>query len=262
MGLFWESGMMAQCYGKGLSTWNRALVRVQILEKRSLRAASFSKSDRIASYGEKDVWNIFSPLSIQHQSINLGQGFPNFPAADFVKQSVHDAVFADSNQYMPSRGFPPLLKILATSYTAILKRNIQPDTEIMVSQGANEGLYAVIQSFVNPGDEAIVIEPYFDIYKYHLELAGAKMVSVPLRPKVPFNQNILASDWRLDMHELRSKITDKTKLLILNTPHNPTGKVYSYEELEELSRLVIEKNLLVVSDEVVSPGREWDLAFP
>lgn len=110
---------------------------------------------------------------------------------------------------------------------------------------------AIMQAYIEEGDEVILIEPYFDIFKPSIEVCGGKTVTVPLRLKSKFNSNISSNEWQLDFNELRSKIGPKTKALVLNTPHNPTGKVFNLQELEEISKIAREKNLLVVSDEVV-----------
>jgi kynurenine aminotransferase len=116
------------------------------------------------------------------------------------------------------------------------------------------GIMAILQAFINPGDEVLLIEPYFDIYKYNIEMTDGKLVSIPLRLTPESTNpsfNISANEWKLDVAELETKITPKTKILLFNTPHNPTGKVFSQEELVEITKVVIKYNLLVVSDEVV-----------
>lgn len=119
----------------------------------------------------------------------------------------------------------------------------------MISQGANQGILAILQAHLDPGDEVLLIEPYFDIYKYHIEMTEGKIVSVPFRLK-SFDSNISSNAFYLDYDEMKRVITPKTRILILNTPHNPTGKVFSKEELEVISSIAQERNLLVISDEV------------
>lgn len=216
-----------------------------------MSTTTIAKSQRISKYGEKDVWGIFSPLALAHQAINLGQGFPNFPAPDFVIQSAIKALKDNKNQYAPSRGLPHLLEALSTSYGPSLKRTLDPASHIMISQGANQGILAALMAHINPGDEVLLIEPYFDIYKTQIEVIGAKVISVPLHAPPGFERHdISANDFTLDWGQLEGAITPKTKALILNTPHNPTGKVFSQEELEKIAKISIKHNLLVIADEV------------
>lgn len=111
-----------------------------------------------------------------------------------------------------------------------------------------------MQAFINPGDEVILVEPYFDIYRPSIEVCGGRVVTVPLRLNKPFEGTISANDWKLNMEELASKVTPRTKVILLNNPHNPTGKLFSRKELEEVGKVAKEHNLLVFSDEVVLPG--------
>jgi kynurenine aminotransferase len=219
----------------------------------STMAGPIKKSQRIANYGEKDVWGIFSPLSVAHKSINLGQGFPNFPAPDFVIQSGKEAIERHMNQYAPTRGLPHLLQVLAETYgSSYGQKSLDPTKNIMISQGANQGIMAAMQAHINPGEQVLLIEPFFDIYKSQIEMIGAEMVSVPLRIKEDIfrRENVSANDFKLDFQELEQAITPKTKILILNTPQNSTGKVFVRSELEHISRIAMKHNLLVISDEV------------
>lgn len=125
------------------------------------------------------------------------------------------------------------------------------EREILVTQGANQGIALAMQAFVNPGDEVILIEPFFDIYKPSIQVCGGKVVSVPLRLSRPFDQDISANDWRLDLAELEKAITPKTKAILINNPHNPTGKLFDQSELDGIASLVIKRNLLCLSDDVV-----------
>lgn len=130
-------------------------------------------------------------------------------------------------------------------------RCLDAETEILVTQGANQGIAVTMQAFLNPGDEVILIEPYFDIYRPSIEVCGGRVVTVPLRLDKSFAGTISANDWKLDVAELAAKVTARTKAILLNNPHNPTGKLFSRAELEEIGRVAKEHNLLVLSDEVV-----------
>lgn len=163
------------------------------------------------------------------------------------------------NQYAPSRGLPRLRLALASVYQGDFfpgpGRALNPDTEVMVTQGANQALCVIMQTFVNPGDRVLLIEPYFDIYKPAISLVGGVPISVPLRAPLRASSastaTVSANDWRLDMEALKETIVrERPRALLLNTPHNPTGKVFSQAELETLATLAQQHNLLVISDEV------------
>jgi len=150
--------------------------------------------------------------------------------------------------YTRSGGHPALVKVLAEMYTPLfdLGRPINPMTEVTVSVGASEGLFATMQAFLNEGDEVILLEPAFDIYAAQVQMAGGKSVYVPLRPS-----DEAKGTWKLDLEELESAITPQTKILLLNTPHNPTGKVFNRKELEGIAEVVKRyPNMLVLTDEV------------
>jgi len=121
-----------------------------------------------------------------------------------------------------------------------------------VTQGANQGIAVTMQAFIEPGEEVILIEPYFDIYRPCIDVCGGKVATVPLRLDRPLQGSISANEWRLNIKELQSKVTPKTKGILINNPHNPTGKLFTRQELEEVSEVAIKNNLLIFSDEVVS----------
>ncbi|KAJ1975328.1 arylformamidase [Dimargaris cristalligena] len=204
--------------------------------------------------GQLDVWTLFNNLTAQHKAINLGQGFMGFPAPQFVKDAGSAAVQDETcTQYAPPRGKPELRNELAKNYSAFFGRTINPDTEIVVAAGGNEGLLCVFAAFMNPGDEAILMEPAFDQYTMNLKMISGVPKFVPLktRPGVDPAQEVLtADDWVLDIAALRAQITPRTKVLVVNTPHNPIGKVFSTAELTEIAAVAQEFNLVVLSDEV------------
>ncbi|ORX89018.1 aminotransferase [Basidiobolus meristosporus CBS 931.73] len=172
----------------------------------------------------------------EFKAVNLGQGFMNFPAQEFVKEGARSAILDDAcNQYAPPRGRPRLRNALAKSYRKLFNRSLNPDSEILVTAGGNEGLLAVFMAYLNPGDEVILMEPAFDQYMPNITMTGAVPVFVPLKPR---------------KESYRSKITPRTKIIVVNTPHNPIGKVFTREELEAIGRVASEHNLLIVSDEV------------
>ncbi|KAJ1962447.1 arylformamidase [Dispira parvispora] len=210
-------------------------------------------SERVSG-SNMDVWTLFNQLTQKHEAVNLGQGFMGFPAPDFVKQAGSAAVLDEScTQYAPPRGKPELRAQLAKDYSAYLGRTIDPEQEVVVTAGGNEGLLCVFSAFMNPGDEAILMEPAFDQYIMNLKMIHGVPKFVPLRVKDGVDasrQIVSADDWVLDLDAVRAKITPRTKVLVLNTPHNPIGKVFTKEELEGIAEIAKEHNLLVLSDEV------------
>jgi aspartate/methionine/tyrosine aminotransferase len=204
---------------------------------------------RVRGFGAT-VFAEFTALATQVGAVNLGQGFPNFAAPDFVKAAAQQAIAADLNQYTRSAGHPRLVQALAAVYGPLFDRTLDPLREIVVTVGATEGIFAAIQAIVDPGDEVILIEPFYDSYPAAVVMAGGTPVYVPLRAPAG---SASAADWMLDTDELAAAFTSRTKLLILNTPLNPLGKVFTRSELGQIAALVIEHNLTVLSDEVY----EW-----
>ncbi|KAJ1544119.1 Kynurenine--oxoglutarate transaminase 3 [Nowakowskiella sp. JEL0078] len=201
------------------------------------------------------VFSEFTALAIKHKAINLGQGFPTFPVADFVRFAASKAVLDESlgHQYTRSEGHIRLVNALAKFYTPSLGRQLNPLTEIITTAGAAEALYSTIQALISPGDEVILMQPFYDSYPANVILAGGIPVIVSLSPKnnkSPTNGESTSDNWRLDMSELRSVVTKKTKMIIINNPHNPIGKVFRREELLEIADFAKEFNLLVLADEV------------
>ncbi|CDZ96359.1 1-aminocyclopropane-1-carboxylate synthase, and related proteins [Phaffia rhodozyma] len=206
-----------------------------------------------------DVWSIFSPSQMPKDTINLGQGFMSWAPPDFLKKAAEDIVENDvmAHHYSPARGRPSLRQAISDHYSSDFQRQLNPETEILVTAGANEGMYATLLAFLNQGDEVICIEPFFDQYTASIIFNGGKPVYVPLHPpKEQANAESgpgkvsQGSDWTVDFDELRAAITPKTKVLIINTPHNPVGKVFTRQELEQFGALAKEFNFLILSDEV------------
>ncbi|MEZ4865928.1 MAG: aminotransferase class I/II-fold pyridoxal phosphate-dependent enzyme [Caldilineaceae bacterium] len=216
-------------------------------------AQPFQPAHRVRGFGTT-VFAEYTALAIQHNAVNLGQGFPNFPAPDFVKTAAQQAVANDLNQYARSAGHPRLINALAATYGPLFGRELDPQREIVVTTGATEAIFATIQALVEPGDEVILIEPFYDSYAPSVIMAGGTPVYVPLRPKAQVES---AADWVLDPAELEAAITEHTRLLVINTPQNPVGKVFSRTELEQIAALAQQYNFLVLSDEVY----EW-MTYP
>lgn len=181
-----------------------------------------------------------SALALATDSINLGQGFPDTDGPEAVKQAAIAAIKDGYNQYPPGRGIAALLDAVAGHQKRFYNLTFDPATEVLVTAGATEAITAAVLALCEPGDEVVLFEPYYDSYVAAISLAGANRRVVALHPP----------QWTFDPDELRRVITPKTRLLLLNTPHNPTGKVFSSEELRVIADIAIEFDLLVVTDEV------------
>lgn len=179
-------------------------------------------------------------LAREHGAVNLAQGFPDFAGPDFVKQAAIEAIRADRNQYARSAGEPELVEAIASSLLRRTGQSWDPGAEIAVFSGATEALHCVFQSFCEPDDEVIAFEPFYDAYPAGCALTGARLRLVPLR----------WPDLRWDPDELRAAFSPRTRFLMLNTPHNPTGRVFDAREMEELAALCREHDTLCVTDEV------------
>lgn len=214
-----------------------------------LVSQSFQPAERVRGFGAT-VFAEYTALALEHNAVNLGQGFPNFPAPDFVKAAAQQAIGDDLNQYARSAGQHRLVNALAKIYGPLFDRDLNPQTEIVITTGATEGIFATVQALVQAGDEVILIEPFYDSYAPSVIMAGGTPVYVPLRPQP---DAATAADWVLDMAELEAACTERTRLLILNTPQNPLGKVFSRAELQQIADLVQKYDILVLSDEVY----EW-----
>ncbi|MEO7103829.1 MAG: aminotransferase class I/II-fold pyridoxal phosphate-dependent enzyme [Gemmatimonadaceae bacterium] len=173
-------------------------------------------------------------------AVNLAQGFPDFPMPAPMKEAACAAIRGDINQYAITWGSPALRVAIAEKYRRWYGMTVDPDTEITVTCGATEAMAATFMALVNPGEEVIILEPFYENYGPDAVLAGAKPVFVPL----------IAPNWDLDIERLASAITPRTRALILNTPHNPTGKVFSRAEIAAIAELAQRHNLLIFTDEI------------
>jgi N-succinyldiaminopimelate aminotransferase len=182
-----------------------------------------------------------SALAVETGSINLGQGFPDTDGPAEIAAAAADAVLSGrGNQYPPGPGIPELRQAIAAHQKRFYGLDTDPDTEVLVTAGATEAIAAAMLALLEPGDEVIALEPYYDSYAACIAMARARRVPVTLR----------APAFRPDLDRLRDAITSRTRMILLNSPHNPTGMVATRDELAEIARLAIEHDLLVVSDEV------------
>ncbi|MER7548890.1 pyridoxal phosphate-dependent aminotransferase [Streptomyces anulatus] len=195
---------------------------------------------RLAAFGTT-IFAEMSALAVRTGSINLGQGFPDTDGPEEIREAAVRALRAGhGNQYPPGPGVPELRTAVAAHQERFYGLTWSPDTEVLVTTGATEAIAASLLALLEPGDEVIAFEPYYDSYAACIAMAGAKRVPLTLR----------APDFRPDLDELRALITPRTRLLLLNTPHNPTGTVLTPDELAGIAALAVEHDLLVVTDEV------------
>ncbi|AKZ57008.1 putative N-succinyldiaminopimelate aminotransferase DapC [Streptomyces ambofaciens ATCC 23877] len=201
---------------------------------------------RLAEFGT----TIFAEMSALAQTtgaINLGQGFPDTDGPEAVREAAVRALRdGRGNQYPPGPGVPELRTAVAAHQHRHYGLSYDPDTEVLVTAGATEAIAASLLALLEPGDEVVALEPYYDSYAACIAMAGGTRVPVTLRPHTEGGEGT----FRLDLDELRAAVTDRTRLLLLNTPHNPTGTVLTREELAAIAELAVERDLLVVTDEV------------
>ncbi|MFI6648294.1 pyridoxal phosphate-dependent aminotransferase [Streptomyces sp. NPDC050529] len=216
---------------------------------------------RLAEFGTT-IFAEMSALAVRTGAINLGQGFPDTDGPEEVREAAVRALRAGhGNQYPPGPGVPELRTAIADHQQHRYALTYDPDTEVLVTAGATEAIAASLLALLEPGDEVIALEPYYDSYAACIAMAGATRVPVTLHPEPA------TGTYRLDLDELRAAVTPRTRLLLLNTPHNPTGTVLTREELGAIAELACERDLLVVTDEVyehlVFEGEHLPLAgFP
>jgi aminotransferase len=202
------------------------------------RRARF-RSQRTLNFTESVIREM-TRLAMRHGAINLAQGFPDFPAPEALKRAAADAVAADINQYAITWGAKPFRDAIASKYRRSYGMEFDPEREITVCCGATEGMIASLLAVLDPGDEVVLFEPFYENYGPDTQLCGAQARFVTLH----------APDWRFDPQELRGAFTPRTKAIILNTPNNPTGKVFTREELEFIAGLCQEFDALAVTDEI------------
>jgi methionine aminotransferase len=196
------------------------------------------------------IFTVMSALAQQHGAVNLGQGFPDFDCDPRLVDAVTDAMRRGLNQYPPMTGVPALREAVAAKIAALYGRTYDPSTEITITAGATQAILTAILAIVHPGDEVIVLDPCYDSYEPNITLAGGTAVHVPLTP----------GGFRPDFERIAQALTPRTRALIVNTPHNPSGTVWSAEDMLRLQALLAPTQVLVIADEVyehmVYDGRE------
>ncbi len=201
--------------------------------------SNFRTANRTAGFTESVIREM-TRIAHRHGAINLAQGFPDFPMPMPMKEAASAAIFGDINQYAITWGAPALRLAIAEKYRRWYGLKIDPDTEVTVTCGATEAMAAAFMALIDPGDEVIIFEPFYENYGPDATLAGARPVYVQLE----------APNWDLDIEKLAAAITPRTKALVLNTPNNPSGKVFTRGEVSAIAELAERHNFLVITDEI------------
>ena len=201
------------------------------------------------------IFTVMSALAAEKGAVNLGQGFPDFPCDPRLPELVSDAMREGLNQYPPMTGVAPLREAVSRKIEALYSRHYDPASEITVTAGATQAILTIILAIVHPGEEVIVLEPCYDSYVPNIELAGGQVVRVPLTP----------GTFRPDFDKIRAAITPKTRAILINSPHNPSGMVWSREEMLTLQEILAPTNIVLISDEVYehmvyAPLQHWSAA--
>ena len=199
-------------------------------------------TSRLQGFGAS-IFAEMTALAVSTGSINLGQGFPDYDGPTEVLQIAREQISAGNNQYPPGIGMPDLRLAVSEHQERFWGLTYDPDSEILITMGATEALAGALLGILNDGDEVIVFEPLFDTYAGCIALSGAQMVPITLRPQD-------SGRYEFDADELRKSITPKTRMILLNSPHNPTGSVFTLEELQTIAAVAIDNDLIVISDEV------------
>jgi methionine aminotransferase len=186
------------------------------------------------------IFTVMSKMALDYGAINLSQGFPDFMIDEKIISLVHRYMLEGNNQYAPMPGTPALRNAIAGVIAKTYGRLVDPETEITITAGATESTFSIIAALISPGDEVIVFDPAYDAYNPAIRLNGG----------IPIHLNLNGRDFSIEWEVVRSKITARTKMIIINTPHNPSGSVLRESDLLELEKIVLEYNLLVLSDEV------------
>ena len=186
------------------------------------------------------IFSVMSQLAIEHQAVNLGQGFPDFEPPQALREAIARAMAEGRNQYAPGIGLPTLREQIALKTERMYGRRIDAASEVTVTSGATEALFAAIAAVVRAGDEVIVFDPAYDSYEPAIELQGAKAVHIPLT--VP--------SFGVDWQRVRDAVTPRTRMILINSPHNPSGAVLSAADLDQLAAIVRDTEIVVLSDEV------------
>ena len=186
------------------------------------------------------IFTVMSSLAAELKAINLGQGFPDFPMNEELIALVSEAMKNGFNQYVPMQGYMPLREVIAEKNYFLYNASINPDTQITITPGGTYAIYTALTTVLQPGDEVIIFEPAYDSYIPNVVINGA----------VPVLINLKFPEYKIDWDEVRKKITPKTRMIMLNSPHNPTGTILHAEDIEQLRSIVADSKIFILSDEV------------
>jgi L-glutamine---4-(methylsulfanyl)-2-oxobutanoate aminotransferase len=200
---------------------------------------TFSTAARLRPFGES-VFAVISRLAAQHGAVNLGQGFPNFDGPQFVKDAAKRAIDEGHGQYARTFGLPEANRAIAARFRATSGTDVDPDAEVTVTSGCTEAIAAVMLGLIEPGDEVVLVEPFYDSYPACVAMAGGVVRTVRLR----------APDFAFPLEDLRRVVGPRTKAILVNSPHNPAGRVFTRAELEGIAAVARAADCLVISDEV------------
>lgn len=186
------------------------------------------------------IFTVMSALANEYNALNLSQGFPNYPSSQKLSDLVSDAMNNGYNQYAPMIGNIDLRLAIANKYELLYKSSYHPEKEITITAGATQAIYCIISTFVKPNDEVIIFKPAYDCYEPAVEVNGGKVVPIQLS----------APNYKVDWQNVASKISSKTKMILINSPHNPSGTIWSKDDMLQLQKLTKDTNIIVLSDEV------------
>ena len=186
------------------------------------------------------IFTVMSALAAEYKAVNLGQGFPDFQMNEELMDLVNKAMNKGFNQYTPMQGYMPLREVLAEKVEFLYQTIINPASQITITPGGTYAIYTALTTVLHPGDEVIIFEPAYDSYIPNVEINGA----------VPVLINLQFPEYKINWNKVRQKITPRTKMIMLNSPHNPTGAVLSEEDIEQLRSVVKDTNIIILSDEV------------
>ncbi|WP_179333695.1 methionine aminotransferase [Winogradskyella costae] len=186
------------------------------------------------------IFTVMSALAKAHNALNLSQGFPNYPSSQKLNNLVTNAMKNGYNQYAPMAGNLELRLAIARKYELLYKSTYHPEKEITVTAGATQAIYTIVSAFVRPNDEVIIFKPAYDCYEPAVEINGGKTIPIQLS----------APNYKVNWDEVASKISTKTKLIIINSPHNPSGTIWSKEDMLQLQKLTKNTDIIILSDEV------------
>jgi len=199
----------------------------------------YSVSSKLPKVGTS-IFAVMSQMAQAYKAINLSQGFPDFPISEKLIALVHQYMQKGYNQYAPMQGLMKLREVIAQKTYNTYKASYQPDSEITITAGATQGIFTAISAFVKEDDEVIVFEPAYDSYVPAIKLSGG----------VPIHIKLKEPDYKIDWNEVKKTITHRTRMIIINTPHNPTGSVLSAEDMKHLEKITDKTDIIILSDEV------------